>query len=480
MATKNFKGTEQQLKELEVAKKRLGTEAEGTEDKKNIEWAKQNLDYDGGVTETKTDYTVSKGDTLSSIAKRNNTTINKLMELNPNIKNPNLIYAGKTLTLPENLAEDGQEDFSNINTIEEANEAINEDQESDMSDEADDVPVKKSVEDIMNEISSTVEPDEEKPEAPNYEESLEGYREEYGVGDLEERLDQLKLDQETIYDRRSERIAAERDKSVAMNVISGRISQVEQQENERLADIERSINNITNQLNTKYKTINTLMSAKEMDYNSAVADYDKEMANNISMYNAARGVEEAQKTEEEREMDNARSNAQIALNAYISNGISYDELAESERSNLTKLGVQSGLGPDFFNNILSGSAGKEILTTIKSFDDTTVSIIYKDGTSQTVSTGLRARPTNTSTSTSTKETEEAELLQSREYINADVEAITGGDGYVDPTKMSKIRQSIAINDPDNLKWFDTAYTPKNSLNPDDPEYGRRTRENTWN
>jgi murein DD-endopeptidase MepM/ murein hydrolase activator NlpD len=45
-------------------------------------------------------YTIKRGDTLYGIAKANNTTIDKLLKLNPSIKNPNLIYAGNTLNLP--------------------------------------------------------------------------------------------------------------------------------------------------------------------------------------------------------------------------------------------------------------------------------------------------------------------------------------------------------------------------------------------
>lgn len=43
-------------------------------------------------------YTIKAGDTLSSIAKRNNTTVSKLVEFN-NIKNPNMIYAGEKIRI---------------------------------------------------------------------------------------------------------------------------------------------------------------------------------------------------------------------------------------------------------------------------------------------------------------------------------------------------------------------------------------------
>ena len=46
-------------------------------------------------------YVVQRGDTLREIATRFGTTVQVLLELNPQIKNPNLIYAGQRLTLPE-------------------------------------------------------------------------------------------------------------------------------------------------------------------------------------------------------------------------------------------------------------------------------------------------------------------------------------------------------------------------------------------
>lgn len=45
-------------------------------------------------------YTIQSGDNLSKIAKQYDTTVNKLLELNPNITNKNLIYAGDTLNVP--------------------------------------------------------------------------------------------------------------------------------------------------------------------------------------------------------------------------------------------------------------------------------------------------------------------------------------------------------------------------------------------
>lgn len=46
-------------------------------------------------------YTVKSGDTLSTIARQYNTTITRLLELNPTITDVNRLYVGQTLTVPK-------------------------------------------------------------------------------------------------------------------------------------------------------------------------------------------------------------------------------------------------------------------------------------------------------------------------------------------------------------------------------------------
>ena len=53
----------------------------------------------GGAATQNNYYTIKSGDTLSGIAAKFHTTIDMLMYLNPQIKNPNLIYAGKTIRI---------------------------------------------------------------------------------------------------------------------------------------------------------------------------------------------------------------------------------------------------------------------------------------------------------------------------------------------------------------------------------------------
>ena len=53
----------------------------------------------GGAANGTLYYRIAKGDTLGEIAKKYGTTVNKLMALNPQIKDPNKIYAGDSIRI---------------------------------------------------------------------------------------------------------------------------------------------------------------------------------------------------------------------------------------------------------------------------------------------------------------------------------------------------------------------------------------------
>ena len=55
------------------------------------------------------DYVIKKGDTLTSIAKANDTTVDTLVELN-NIEDPDKIFAGDTIKIPGKVVEKGPEE----------------------------------------------------------------------------------------------------------------------------------------------------------------------------------------------------------------------------------------------------------------------------------------------------------------------------------------------------------------------------------
>lgn len=430
----------------------------------------------GGAAQVPVTYTIKKGDNLSAIARANNTTVAELMKLNPNITNPNLIYAGKTINLPGQ--KQAQQDFSQVNNTQQANDVINAGQKADAQAKATNEapPVKKTTADYLKEIKDQVTPTTPAPVAPNFTDTLNNLRLENGVTALETQVNDLKAQEADILANKQARVNAARSSKVALNVVEGRVGEIERQENERLTVIQNSIANATNQLNTKYNLVNQLMQTKQLDYTTAVAAYDKQFSNNIALFNAAKGIEEADKTEANRIADNARANAQILISSMNERGLKYSELSPSEQITLNKLGAESGLGGDFFKTVMEVSGGKDILTTITSNDDTKVSIIYKDGTTKTIATGLPRKTTSGGGLTKT-ELKEQQMAADRQTLQGDVGRITGKDRKVDPVKMNALRQDVALNNPELLSWFDNAYEPRNMLNPD--RHPLSVKNNVW-
>lgn len=245
--------------------------------------------------------------------------------------------------------------------------------------------------DAFNQVSTALKSNlPNKPETLNTTNKFTQLRSDYGVTDLENSLTDLQAQSRDLQAVSKARTSAEKAKPVAMNVIAGRVSEEEAQDNERLVAINNSIQTVTSQLNSKYNVIDNIMKFMQVDYSNAVDSYDKQFSQNVSVYNIAKGISDDLKTEQEKVSDNARANAQIIINTMNSNGTTYGELQVDQQANLTKLGVQSGLGASFFQDVMNVSAGKDILTTITNDDKTRSTIIYKDGTTKVISTGLPA------------------------------------------------------------------------------------------
>lgn len=320
-----------------------------------------------------------------------------------------------------------------VTEAQKANDIINAQQDADINAKngANEPATRKTVEDIMAEIKKTVTPDVAPPEAPDYAKSLTDLRTEYGIDPLETNLNDLNSQLQDLYAIRAQRIAAEKGKTVAMNVIEGRVSEVTAQENARITELENSINNVTNQLNTKYNVVNSIMSAKELDYNTASKAYDAQMTENISLFNAAQGIEESLKTEEQRAVDSARSSAQILVNGFMTAGMTFADLTSAQQTQLTQLSLQSGFGADFYSTVMSVTAEvqKDVLTSVISDDKAYATIIYKDGTTATIPTG-QPRSSNVPAGgnpPSPTVTEDKEIAKFRSDAADLIEKLDGGD-----------------------------------------------------
>ena len=69
-------------------------------------------------------YTVKSGDTLWKIASKNQIGVSELIALNPHLKNPDMIYVGDQITIPENEQQSIEEQVVSLVNKERAKEGL--------------------------------------------------------------------------------------------------------------------------------------------------------------------------------------------------------------------------------------------------------------------------------------------------------------------------------------------------------------------
>jgi hypothetical protein len=354
-----------------------------------------------------------------------------------------------------------------VNNLDQAKSYVNSGQDADAAAavKSDEPPIRTSVqsfEDITKQITDAISNSGiKKPESVSLTDTYTGLRDQYGLSSLETRLNDLNAQEEAAYAKLKERKDAENAKPVAQNVIEGRISEETKQAQDELDSITRQKNSVVNELKTKYDVVNTIMKYTETDYNNAVDEYDKSFSQALNIINTARGIQQDQKSDLERDQDNARANAQIVINTMTARGTTYTQLPQEQQLTLTKLGLAAGLGADFFSSVMNVSAGKEILTTITSADDTKATIVYKDGTTKTIATGLPAKKT-----TSTQTEAETKKSDAQKVANQ-LQGRVGRDGFVSPEDYKTARRAW-VNAGYDASDFDTRFA-RTYVNPQDYE-----------
>lgn len=351
-------------------------------------------------------------------------------------------------------------DLSNVNNITDANAIINSNQASNISGglNTGEPPVRKTTADYMMEIKTKTAPTVTTPEPLAATEKLLGYRNEYGITDLEKQLADLRSQEFALKngtETKADQLRAEGTSVGQQNAVMGEMTR---QQNEKIRIIQNSINSAVNQLKVKYEVIGQLMDAYKLDYNSSTERYDKELATNISMFNAAKGLEESTKNEEEKQKDDARANAQILYNAMNDQGVSWDTMSGTQRLMMTKLSVQSGLGANFFSDMMKdGGVNKPVLTTIKSDDDQWVSVIYKDGTVKKIATGIPPKPKGGGGGGSATATSEMKLVAAKQIINNEIKKYIQSNGFLLPAHWRELRNMWITNTPYKTEDFDSYF-----------------------
>lgn len=364
-------------------------------------------------------------------------------------QNTQLLNALKTGSAPKSP--------SAVTDINSANAYINAGQSADQvaASKKTDVPVRTSTQsyaDIFKGLQDTITAGlGAKPSAPNFESTYNKLVSEQGIGDLETTINDLTNQENEIRAQFRVNKSTEEGKPVAMNVIEGRVGEQERAANERLDAVLRQKDYATNQLKTKYDVVNNIMNLKKLDYQAASDEYNSTFSQNLQLINLAKGIADDEKSDLEREQDNARANTQIIYNAIQSGGLKLSEISDDQKLNITKLEMQAGLPTGFYESLQSKNPKADIVTSTsrESNGAKYVDVIMRneDGSLSTKSMYVGAVDKGGS---GTKPTEAETVRANATKVATQLKGVAGGDGYVSPENYKKARSA----------WVTAGYTAK--------------------
>ena len=321
------------------------------------------------VASPTTSYTVNAGDTASGIAQSHGLSPSEFLALNPSFGAQGHandyqglrgdIQVGQSYVVPNRAggAGAGGSGPANPNDL---HALINGNQGNDINNNTENPPTRDSnispYTSAFGDLKSTLLGGATAPTAPNFEGQYNDLKSSYGVDSLTSRLNELNTQESTIQASKRESVASEMDKPVAMNVISGRVSEQERNFNQKLDTISLQKTALTDQLKTANDAIDTVMKYKTLDYNNAKDTYDKQLTQNLAMYNTISG-------QMNREEDNARANLSIIYNAIQNGGATLDSISPTQKSLISSLELKSGLPSGFYQFLQNKNPKADVLST---------------------------------------------------------------------------------------------------------------------
>ena len=203
----------------------------------------------------------------------------------------------------------------------------------------------------------------ERPETPNFTDMFNEARGELNVDDLEGYVNDLQTEEENIYADLRQRRTAERGKTVATNVIGGRIGEAERQEAERIDYIGRQKGVAIRQLQSANATIENMINFQKLDYDTARNSYNDQFSQQMSMFNIVKGVVDAEISDEERMADNSRANLNIIYGSIADGTVDKSTMTPEMRYQVSKMELSAGLPTGFYDNLQNQNPDGKILST---------------------------------------------------------------------------------------------------------------------
>lgn len=199
-------------------------------------------------------------------------------------------------------------------------------------------------------------------------ETLAAKRKELGVGGLEDDLASVDSDLAKLDADFTSLMPEEENRRVSVRQINKRQSAEELQYNRQRRDLVAERTSIANELSSKYSVIETMINVTGQDIDNARANYQDQFNRNVQMINMIKGVEDSAKTDQERKIDNARSNLQIMTNLVKDGNVSYDELDAATKLSIKNLEITAGL-PTGFTSFVSEQIKDPVVSLLTAYTD---------------------------------------------------------------------------------------------------------------
>lgn len=219
-------------------------------------------------------------------------------------------------------------------------------------------------------------------------EEFERLRTEMGVPDLEAYLTDLKTQEEFLYAELRARTGAERGKPVPLGVITGRVTEIERQQNERIDVVRRLKQTATDQLNVAYGVISTYVQYLGQDYQDATQAYNDAFQRNVTIYGLIADARGEAREEQKYAQQIASANLQTMVNAITSGNLSYDQLPSDQKLLINRLEAQAGL-PVGLTASLKMNPQDTVLFETSNEGITQIGFMQEDGTVRVEEYGRR-------------------------------------------------------------------------------------------
>lgn len=298
----------------------------------------------------------------------------------------------------------------------------------------------------MNEIKNLVTPTTPAPVAPNLQETYGQLRGQYGLDAIDATISSLKAQIRDEQALTQQRINATKNERVRLDVVGGRVSEIEQQQNERLTQLNNSLSAQVDLANSAYNVINQITQFKQMDFQNASQLWTEQFNQNMQLYDAFQSAAT-------REQQTATANLQIYSNLITSGNLQYSSLDSTQKLELNKLEIKSGLGIGFLAG-LKMTPGSDIKSITQRTDPVTgigyADTIYvnPDGSLRVVTTQLGKTSLSAAEALKQKQAEMEALAATQDKIDKKYstgkyapKSYSGGGG----TSTSKTSATATLN-----------------------------------